>query len=243
MTRGVRMVREFGGWGVVTVEILIVTVGIVIAFGLNSWWEGRRDGARELAHLRALYEETVENRKRLAEKEAFEGRLNERLLALIDLIRADPPPPSFEVMGAVAKVFVSRQFEPVTAAYDELVGTGGLALIRNVQLRREIVELATLLKSRQEEEFGERAHQALTAAAVGKLGVAEWGALKAPTPEAATRQASRWNFAPLLKDAKFQDLLIFRQLQAADLHGYYREIGQRTDGLLSRLAGYAGHAQ
>ena len=234
-----KSIRDFGGWGAVAIEIAIVTVGILVAFSLDSWWGGRQERARETAHLRALHQEFAQNRQRLRDKEQFERRLNERLLGLIGLIRADPPPTRVALMGALAKVFVAQQFEPVTAAYDAMIGTGGLSLIRDGQLRRSIVELATLLKSRQEDDFAENAHRALTEAAVGKLGLRHWDALSNPSTEAASARAAAWNPQPLITDTKFEELLIFRQLQAADLSGYYAQLGKRADDLLARLAPFA----
>jgi hypothetical protein len=234
-----KSIRDFGGWHAVGIEIAIVVIGILVAFSLDSWWDGRQQHARELGHLKALYQEFTDNRQRLRDKEQFEKRLNERLLALIGLMRADPPPRSLDLMGALAGVFASSQFEPITAAYDAMIGTGGLSVIRDAELRHAIVELATLLKSRQEDEFAENAHRALTDAAVGKLGVAQWDALRATSVEAAAARAAKWNPAPLLSDPKFQELLIFRQLQANDLWEYYGRLGKRTDDLLQRLTPFA----
>jgi hypothetical protein len=234
-----KSIRDFGGWGPVAVEIAIVTLGILLAFSLNSWWEGRQQRAREIVHLKALHQEFAENRQRLRDKEQFEKQLNERLLALIGLMRADPPASRLDLMSALARVFVAHQFEAITAAYDTMIGTGGLSVIGDAELRRSIVEVATLLKSRQETEFAENAHRAMTEAAVGKLGVVQWDALRAPSAEAARARAAQWNPEPLLADSKFQELLTFRQLQALDLWGHYRQLGNKTDELLQRLAPFA----
>ncbi len=234
-----KSIRDFGGWHAVGIEIAIVAIGILIAFSLDSWWDGRQEHARELRHLKALYQEFADNRQRLREKEEFEKQLSARHLALIALMRADPPPQRLDLMRALARVFQARQFEPITAAYDTMIGAGGLSVIRDAELRRSIVELATLLKSRQEEEFAEHAHRALTEAAVGKLGVPHWDALRATSIEAANARAAAWNPEPLLSDAKFQDLLIFRQLQANDLSDYYGRLGKKADDLLRRLTPFA----
>lgn len=234
-----KSIREFGGWHAVGIEIAIVAIGILIAFSLDSWWDGRQQHARELGHLKAVYEELTDNRQRLREKEEFEKQLNGRLLALIGLMRADPPTRPLDLMRALAGVFVARQFEPITAAYDTMIGTGGLSLIRDAELRHSIVELASLLKSRQEDEFAENAHRALTEAAIGKLGVAQWDALLTTSVEAASARAAKWNPEPLLSDPKFQELLIFRQLQAKDLSEYYGRLGKKADDLLQRLTPFA----
>jgi hypothetical protein len=234
-----KSIRDFGGWGAVAIEIAIVTVGILVAFSLNSWWEGRQQRALEIVHLKALHQEFAENRQRLRDKEEFEKRLNERLLALIGLMRANPPPTHLELMRAFALIFTSQQFEPITAAYDTMISTGGLSVIGDAELRRSIVEVATLLKSRHEDEFADNAHRALTEAAVGKLGVLQWDALRAPSVEAASARAAQWNPEPLLADAKFQERLFWRQLQAQDLWGHYGRLGKKADELLQRLAPFA----
>ena len=74
---------------------------------------------------------------------------------------------------------------------------------------------------------------------MGKLGVLQWDALRAPSVEAASARAVQWNPEPLLADAKFQELLFFRQLQAKDLWGHYGRLGNKTDELLQRLAPFA----
>lgn len=119
---------------------------------------------------RALYQQTVENRQRLADTKACEGRLNERLLALIGLMRAKPPASSIEVMGALARVFASSQFELVTAAYDELVGTGALALIRDADLRRaDLLHAKDELNTLQNRKWRRESFLEDTAAAVVPL--------------------------------------------------------------------------
>ena len=64
-----KSIRDFGGWHAVGIEIAIVAIGILIAFSLDSWWDGRQEHARELRHLKALYQEFADNRHRLREKE------------------------------------------------------------------------------------------------------------------------------------------------------------------------------
>ena len=227
--------RSLPGWRAVAIEVGIVTLGILIAFSLDSWWDGRQERRLEVGHLRALQQEFTDNRQRLRDKEEFEKGLNQRLLALIGLMRTTPPPARLDLIRALASIFTAKQFEPVTAAYDTVIGTGGLSLIRDAELRRSIVELATLLKSRQEDAFAEEAHRALTEAAVGKLGVVQWDAMAAASPEAAAARAAQWNPGPLVTDARFQELLIFRQLQADDLSDYYGRLGQKADDLLAKL--------
>ncbi len=52
-------------WGYVLGEILVVVVGITIAFYVDAWWERRQEQARETEYLVGLQQDFEANRRLL----------------------------------------------------------------------------------------------------------------------------------------------------------------------------------
>ena len=126
--------RDRALWRHIVVEIVIVTAGILIAFSLDSWWEGRQDTAREQSHLRALVSDFEENAARLRKVADRDERVERAAAELLALMRENPNARRDVVWPLLSSVFSSAQYEPILGAYDTLVSTGDLTLIRDEEL-------------------------------------------------------------------------------------------------------------
>src|SRR5215831_12702690 len=66
-------------------EIVIVTIGIMIAFGLNAWWEYHKERRIEQVQLKALrtdFEANVDRLKSIIAREERIQSVSQRLLSL-----------------------------------------------------------------------------------------------------------------------------------------------------------------
>ncbi|MEM9920443.1 MAG: DUF6090 family protein [Bacteroidota bacterium] len=66
-------------WGLHLIELVIVTLGILIGFGLNSWNETRKDQNLADLYLNNIKQELLENKKVLQESYAYHSDLLEQL--------------------------------------------------------------------------------------------------------------------------------------------------------------------
>src|SRR5512135_117904 len=94
-------------------ELAMVVLGILIAFALNSWWEGREAAQRRRAHLQALERDFQENVTRLDALTTFEAGVADASARLLALAGRPAPLPADTALALVGRVFSSQHFEAV----------------------------------------------------------------------------------------------------------------------------------
>src|SRR5215831_3253010 len=97
-------------------EVVIVTIGIMIAFGLNAWWEYHKERRIEQVQLRALRTDFEANIDRLKYIIAREEGIQSASRQLLNLTKGDKPQPAQDVFDLLNQVFTSARFEPVMGA-------------------------------------------------------------------------------------------------------------------------------
>jgi len=122
------------------VEILVVILGILIAFQIDRWADYRRDREQEQNYLVRLKEDLqIEMRSMDAASEYANSRIADVLL--LEEVCANPSVAldrPIAVAEAVEKV-TWRSFPQISAfVYSDLQSTGNLALIRSDSLRRDL---------------------------------------------------------------------------------------------------------
>lgn len=127
-------------WRAALVEGFAVLAGVLLAFGINAWWEGHQDRARELAHLRALRIELLATRDALAAHTDHltedMGLVRHYMSAVVD---GDPSALPTDTIDTMIRRFGPfRVFAPPRAAFDDLINSGGYRLVRSDSLRRAL---------------------------------------------------------------------------------------------------------
>lgn len=128
-------------WPTVTVEFLLVVLGVLLALQLDNWNEQRKDRALfqdYLIQLQADLRDDINQAERRIEASRL---LDDRAAYLISVIEAKATPPvdhnrlvsSVLTAGYAYLDLVNRQ------TYDELISTGNLRLFPNTELKREVV--------------------------------------------------------------------------------------------------------
>jgi hypothetical protein len=207
-------------WRQAVFEILIVTLGILFAFGLDAAWDSYLDGRRERTHLQALaadFQRNAELLERSVRAQQEIAAASRGLLTIAKEGRSDP-----EIRSLMAQVFSSQQFEPVMGAYEGLVGAGGLTVISDTLLRSELAEFAAQVRGRYGVRFSEQLYLSFIRDFIGR------GTLAA--------QPS----AELLADTKFQEYLLVRSATEADVASYYRELLELSKSIVSRCRAAIG---
>jgi hypothetical protein len=124
-------------------EILLVVIGILIALEVNNWNEDKNRRKEEIKYLTALRTdfETAETSFRMVMSGVQEQlEHNEQLLTILSGPAGSIPNDS--ITGMLRKSFIDFPFfgaHQVTA-YDDLVNSGKLAILRSEQLRRALSE-------------------------------------------------------------------------------------------------------
>src|SRR5262252_331642 len=78
-------------------EIAIVTIGILIAFALNAWWENHKERRQEQQNLRALAGDFERNTAQLDELSKAEDNIATSSLELLKIARSGEDKPVSEI--------------------------------------------------------------------------------------------------------------------------------------------------
>lgn len=127
-------------YGPLGLEIVIVILGILIAFQIDRWAEDRRDRGREYDYLVRLKDDLhIEMQSIDKAVEYAESRI--AAVLLLEAVIANPSI-AMEQPGTVPVALETatwRSFPQIDAfVYSELQSTGNLALIRSETLRRDL---------------------------------------------------------------------------------------------------------
>lgn len=135
-------------------ELIIVIVGVIIALAIEAWWSDRRDQARAGDHLVALHADFTANldalNGNLASLHNIQGAVGQ-LLAVMVNEAARPSPDSLVSLTWMA--FSFPPFEPLTTAYDNLISTGDIALLRDEQLKRDLASFKSAVEVYRRSEW------------------------------------------------------------------------------------------
>ena len=137
-------------------EIAIIIIGVLIAFQFEDWRGERELREQEIAQLYALHADFTENVNRLQSVIDQQEEVVVSQTRLLRIIHGNQERPN---EGALQKLvtdsFMFFRLEAVLGAYQSLVSSGDLRLIRDQRLRAAIAEFAgTLGDGYEDEELG-----------------------------------------------------------------------------------------
>jgi hypothetical protein len=134
-------------WPRIFAEGVAIVVSILLAFGIQAWWEGRQESQRETAYLLALRQEAQENRSVFEERLSLaEGRLEDIDRLFGSVISAPGTVPRDSLMARI-RLAPGTTGQPQTAALTDLLSSGGLGLVEAPEVRRQIALYEGLLQS------------------------------------------------------------------------------------------------
>jgi hypothetical protein len=120
-------------------ELIVIVVGVLIAFQVESWRDSVESRRREQAQLMALVADFNENVARLRDAEAFQSRSLRAYRQVLAIGTGDVPmPPPDSAYTLFRRVRQFARFEPVTGAYDAMVSSGDLRLLQSQELRAHL---------------------------------------------------------------------------------------------------------
>ena len=135
-----RIVLANGAWRSAFLAAVGALLGILLAFGIDAWWDLRMDRQKEREYLDALRDELVATRGDLVDH--MESR--QAAVAVIQhyleaVAAAHPRTGSTDTVTAMlSRILPYREFAPRRAAFDDLTSSGGVQLIQSDTLRRAL---------------------------------------------------------------------------------------------------------
>jgi hypothetical protein len=207
-------------------EIFVVVAGVLIAFGLNAWWVDSVLQAEEQTHLRALVRDFERNAALYDEVMKRAERASAASLELLQLARKQPDADAAVVQRLMNEVFQSYREKPALDAYQALVNSAGLTLIRDDTLRQALAGFADRASEPYQERFSDQFYFAFMTRYVGRLGIASQVAQDSSVPQP---------LGDLLRDPVFQEHLALRHALERDVASDYSDRSAEARAILEQL--------
>jgi type II secretory pathway pseudopilin PulG len=129
--------RSFGS---LFAELVLIVAGILIALAIDGWVSDRQDRQQEEMYLELLLRDIGEQQQEAAAQFAFEkDKVEKAHRAYTLLVGEDPAIHEPELGALLTDLSVRRTIHISSATYDQIVSNGELQLIRNHELRDQVV--------------------------------------------------------------------------------------------------------
>lgn len=127
-------------WTRFAVEGLVIVASILMAFGIEAWWNERGEKAHRAELLTALIADFSVTRERLAESRAIGEDYVARGREVLRLTPESPDLPRDSLRFLLRGFFLKIDFEPALSTYEAALGSGDLAFLGSQDFVRATAE-------------------------------------------------------------------------------------------------------
>lgn len=150
MTRasiGAPVTRAAIPWARVVIEGLVIVVSILLAFGIDAWWDELQERERERTYLVALRSEFAFTGEQQAEPlSRARARTRHAAEALIAQAQGAQRAPDDSLYWWMSGLSQQLEFDPPRAVLDDLISSGESHLIQSDSLRLALALFDALLE-------------------------------------------------------------------------------------------------
>jgi hypothetical protein len=140
-------------WRRIVVESLAVVLSILLAFGIDAWWDTYREASREQELLAGLLSDFRASRPGLDSRRDLAERMSVGTSLFRDLAEASAGARAVEVPDSlILAALGGPTYEPDTNTLDAALASGELELIRSAELRAELATWRRTLADNLEDE-------------------------------------------------------------------------------------------
>jgi hypothetical protein len=129
-------------WVAIGLDLVVVVVGVFIAFQVEQWYDDRKLREQEFKHLVALKEDFRQTKEDLVLMRDRYETGSEAAIHLLEISRGDPAGVSssefYNLLGAALRL---GRFEVSRRTWDVLTVGGEMSVIQNDALKAQIAEL------------------------------------------------------------------------------------------------------
>ena len=126
-------------WARVFVEGIVIVVSILLAFGVDAFWDRRSDAEAERRYLRLLDRDLGLMVDQLNESLDYEEGRASAANRAYDALSGGADLENEELSEALTLATQRRTLDPPRATYQDLINTGNLRVIRNPDLRDSLI--------------------------------------------------------------------------------------------------------
>jgi len=125
-------------WARLVAESAVIVLSILLAFGIDAWWDEKQDAAEAHEILLSLREEFLAHRSALAEAKETQQAYSLSIDRLLQATRSTDVPPVATMDTLLRHATWSSTWHPGSGARDALIASGRLQLIDNMELRTQL---------------------------------------------------------------------------------------------------------
>ncbi|MCR9182836.1 MAG: hypothetical protein NXH73_07915 [Flavobacteriaceae bacterium] len=125
-------------WPEKVIDFLIVIFGITIAFQLNNWNEIRKSELKERNYIQSFYEENIDNETNLNNALSFSLSNKKNIDTLIHIIQSKNYSDR-RIQTLLQSMLQISNFTPITTTMENITSSGEFELIKDIDLRKEII--------------------------------------------------------------------------------------------------------
>ncbi len=220
-------------------ELLVIVLGILVAFSLESWWSSRTDAKREKVYLTQLRMDFEDIRDDLDYLCKGEKQLQDNLKAISDLLKS---PPSEENAGRLAELLPGintfGRFAPKTGTYGALIHSGDIKLLQSQKLRRALVSFAAGwdFSTGELQRQGDWVYQTISKPVATKFLRAELMVRDPGSPPPPTEEfEAKIDHLALLSEPEFNKYIVDLWIGCSWRRGTFVELKTRAEAVLAEL--------
>ncbi|MGD8496325.1 MAG: hypothetical protein PVF05_09065 [Gemmatimonadales bacterium] len=134
-------------------ELVVVVAGILIAFTLDAWWDGRTEAEWRQSELQSLRQEFTESRVQLEQWIRIHEMIADRTGIVIETLESAPAGAAVPVPDSVlAGVLVMPTYDPTLGTLEALLASGDLSRLREPRLISLLARWPGLVADVREDE-------------------------------------------------------------------------------------------
>jgi len=126
-------------WKRFVIEGLVIVVSILLAFGIDAFWQDRQDKSRTESHLKALQEEIGEAVVAVETSQAHRERRIKVIRELLALITQPDTRSTEKLDHQLGVLWGASRSASALATLEQMQSTGTLALIESELLRKALI--------------------------------------------------------------------------------------------------------
>lgn len=125
-------------WKSKIIDLLIVVVGISIAFKLNTWNASKKTELEAKNYIESFYEENVVNASSLVSALKY-SELNKRNIDTLKQILLSKNYKDKRVKVLISSMMGMVDYNPSTITMENIMASGEFELIKDIELRKQII--------------------------------------------------------------------------------------------------------
>lgn len=238
LTRRIAEHLKSQNWVAAGVELIVVVVGIFLAFQVDRWYESGQKLEDVRANLIALSEDFAESRELLDASIARHKQSTDSAIRITSISAEEAATITHEDFYTLIRhVNVPLGFSPVRRTYDAMIATGEIEIIPDAELKRELASFFSLTETIASMQENLSLLRTMVLDPYNTKNLDQAAIMRITHPEASGITLSRDEnqFRNLIGNEEFEGVVMAKWHMSYDLIRFYERAMERIDAIDRRI--------